>query len=145
MKKKSTKGSRPAIPGKSRSEPEEKYDSLPASRNGASGTPLRVGLFGIGLEAYWPQFKGLKKRLEGYLEVTSRRLAKPGMKVVNLGLVDSPAKAHEAGHRFRREDVDGRFRRVGTRLPRKGPSPTMTGGFIVSCNSDYSAITASTR
>ena len=25
----------------------------------------RIGLFGIGLEAYWPQFKGLKRRLEG--------------------------------------------------------------------------------
>ncbi len=30
--------------------------------------PLKVGLFGIGLDAYWPQFKGLKERLEGYIE-----------------------------------------------------------------------------
>ena len=28
---------------------------------------LRIGLFGIGLDAYWPQFPGLKERLEGYL------------------------------------------------------------------------------
>jgi L-arabinose isomerase len=27
----------------------------------------RIGLFGIGLAAYWPQFKGLKPRLQGYL------------------------------------------------------------------------------
>jgi L-arabinose isomerase len=87
---------------------------LPASRNGASGHPLRVGLFGIGLDAYWPQFKGLKHRLEGYLQVTARRLAKPGVKVVNLGLVDTPAKAQEAGHRFRREDVDLIFLHVTT-------------------------------
>ena len=26
---------------------------------------LRVGLFGIGLDTYWPQFRGLKQRLEG--------------------------------------------------------------------------------
>jgi hypothetical protein len=26
--------------------------------------PLRVGLFGIGLDAYWRQFAGLKERLE---------------------------------------------------------------------------------
>ena len=26
----------------------------------------RVGVFGIGLAAYWPQFPGLKERLEGY-------------------------------------------------------------------------------
>ena len=28
---------------------------------------VRVGLFGIGLDAYWPQFDGLKARLEGYV------------------------------------------------------------------------------
>jgi L-arabinose isomerase len=28
---------------------------------------LRVGLFGIGLDTYWPQFMGLKPRLEGYV------------------------------------------------------------------------------
>ena len=32
-----------------------------------SARPLRVGLFGIGLDAYWPQFAGLKERFEGYL------------------------------------------------------------------------------
>jgi L-arabinose isomerase len=25
----------------------------------------RVGVFGIGLAAYWPQFSGLRERLEG--------------------------------------------------------------------------------
>ena len=32
---------------------------------------VKLGLFGIGLEAYWPQFKGLKPRLEGYLKVVA--------------------------------------------------------------------------
>ena len=31
-----------------------------------STTLLRLGLFGIGLDTYWPQFKGLKSRLVGY-------------------------------------------------------------------------------
>jgi L-arabinose isomerase len=47
--------------------------------------PLRVGLFGIGLDAYWPQFKGLKPRLEGYVRVVHGRLKRPGVEVVNLG------------------------------------------------------------
>jgi len=68
--------------------------------------PLRVGLFGIGLDTYWPQFRGLKRRLEGYLQIVADQLARPGMEVVNLGLIDSPPRAMEAGHRFRREDVD---------------------------------------
>ena len=67
---------------------------------------LRIGLFGVGLDTYWPQFAGLKERLEGYTETVALRLSKPGIEVVNLGLIDTPAKAMEAGHRFRQEDVD---------------------------------------
>jgi L-arabinose isomerase len=66
----------------------------------------RIGLFGIGLDAYWPQFPGLKERLEGYLEVVRKKLERPGLEIVSLGLIDSPPRAFEAGHRFRREDVD---------------------------------------
>ena len=76
--------------------------------------PLRVGLFGIGLEAYWPQFAGLKERLEGYVGRVGKKLARPDVEVVNLGLVDSPEGAMEAGHRFRREDVDIIFLYVTT-------------------------------
>ena len=76
--------------------------------------PLRVGLFGIGLDAYWPQFKGLKQRLESYVRVVRDRLKRPGVEVVNLGLIDSPPNALEAGHRFRQEDVDLIFLHVTT-------------------------------
>lgn len=76
--------------------------------------PLRIGLFGIGLEAYWPQFKGLKSRLEGCLAVVQKKLERPGVNVVNLGLVDSVSKAFDAGHRFRQEDVDLIFLYVTT-------------------------------
>ena len=67
---------------------------------------LRVGLFGIGLETYWPQFTGLKKRLEGYLHVVHKKLERSDVEVVNLGLVDSVSKAFDAGHKFREADVD---------------------------------------
>jgi L-arabinose isomerase len=76
--------------------------------------PLRVGLFGIGLDAYWPQFKGLKQRLESYVRVVRDRLKRPGVEVVNLGLIDSPPNALEAGHRFRQEDVDLIFLHITT-------------------------------
>src|SRR5204863_2000733 len=65
-----------------------------------------VGLFGIGLDTYWPQFEGLRQRLTGYTQQIAQRLEKPGVRVVNLGLVDSPEKAEAAGHSFRRRDVD---------------------------------------
>jgi L-arabinose isomerase len=75
---------------------------------------VRVGLFGIGLDTYWPQFDGLKARLEGYLQVAAGRLARPGVELVNLGLIDTAPKALEAGHRFRQEDVDLLFLYVTT-------------------------------
>ncbi|MBY5882410.1 arabinose isomerase [Rhizobium leguminosarum bv. viciae] len=71
-----------------------------------SERPLKVGLFGIGLEAYWPQFKGLEGRLRGYVDTVEAKLARPGVEVVNLGLIDTPEKALEAGHQFRQADVD---------------------------------------
>jgi len=75
---------------------------------------LQVGLFGIGLEAYWTQFKGLKKRLEGYLDLAHKKLERPGVNVLNLGLVDSVSKAFDAGHQFREADVDLIFLYVTT-------------------------------
>jgi L-arabinose isomerase len=67
---------------------------------------LKAGLFGIGLEAYWPQFEGLEARLRGYVDVVASKLERPGVDVVNLGLIDTPEKAVEAGHQFREADVD---------------------------------------
>src|SRR5580765_3235318 len=74
----------------------------------------KVGLFGIGLDAYWPQFRGLKRRLQGYLQEVHRRLERPGIEVVDVGLVDNPVRALAAGHEFRRADVDLIFLHVTT-------------------------------
>ncbi|MEI6655926.1 MAG: arabinose isomerase [Verrucomicrobiota bacterium] len=76
--------------------------------------PVRIGLFGIGLEAYWPQFAGLKERLEGYVARVADKLARPGVEIVNLGLVDNPDRAYAAGREFRRADVDIIFLYVTT-------------------------------
>ncbi len=75
---------------------------------------LKIGLFGIGLEAYWDQFEGLKDRLEGYLHQVNDKLVAIHPDVVNLGLIDSPDKAFAAGHKFRQEDVDIIFLYVTT-------------------------------
>jgi len=75
---------------------------------------LRVGLCGIGLDAYWSQFEGLEERLKGYVARVGSRLERPGVEVVNLGLVDTPARSREAGRRCRREDIDVLFLYVTT-------------------------------
>ena len=76
--------------------------------------PLRIGLFGIGLDAYWPQFHGLKERLEGYVGQVAQKLARTGVEIVNLGLIDNPERAYVAGREFRRADVDVIFLHVTT-------------------------------
>lgn len=80
----------------------------------SSSFPTRVGLFGIGLEAYWSQFAGLEERLIDNTRRVAERLGAMQVEVVNLGLVDSPEKARAAGHRFRQADVDLIFLYVTT-------------------------------
>jgi L-arabinose isomerase len=67
---------------------------------------LRVGLIGLGLETYWSQFDGLKERLEGYIRDVAAMVAAPYRVTLNLGLIDSPAAALEAGHQCRVQDID---------------------------------------
>jgi L-arabinose isomerase len=66
----------------------------------------RVGVFGIGLAAYWPQFEGLRERLEGYTRGIEDRLAAMGAEVVSAGLVDTPQAARRAGDELARANVD---------------------------------------
>jgi L-arabinose isomerase len=75
---------------------------------------LRVGLCGIGLRAYWSQFAGLEERLKGYVARVADRLARPGVAIVNLGLIDTPQRSLEAGHQARREDIDVLFLYITT-------------------------------
>ena len=67
---------------------------------------LRIGLFGVGLAEYWPQFEGLHERLLGYLATVEQRLSAPGRDVVSFGLVDNPERALQTGHDARAKDVD---------------------------------------
>ncbi len=76
--------------------------------------PLKIGLFGIGLEAYWDQFEGLKQRLDRYIDIVADKLQKFNAEIVNAGLIDTPEKAMAAGHLFRQADVDLIFLYVTT-------------------------------
>jgi hypothetical protein len=81
----------------------------------------RVGVFGVGLAAYWPQFPGLRERLVGYQRDVEAHLA-----------------GRAAGERFVREDLDllvcsighiryivaGAPRRAAAARPGARPQPT---------------------
>lgn len=75
---------------------------------------IKIGLFGIGLDTYWPQFEGLLERLEGYQTKIAQKMEGFGAEVVNVGLVDSPEKARETAQTLKTEDVDMLFLYVST-------------------------------
>jgi L-arabinose isomerase len=81
----------------------------PAGTSGGAGPSrprARVGVFGIGLDTYWPQFDGLKRRVEGYQRRVEERVAELGGDVVSAGLVDSAQASRAAGDRFAAAGVD---------------------------------------
>ena len=75
---------------------------------------LRIGLFGVGLDTYWPQFPGLLDRLRGYQAAIADRLKSHDVAVVDAGMVDNPLRAGEAASLFRREEVEMIFLNVAT-------------------------------
>ncbi len=68
--------------------------------------PAKVGIFGIGLEAYWEQFPDLRERIVRYQRRVEERVSELGADVVSGGLVDHAQGSRVAGERFARERVD---------------------------------------
>jgi L-arabinose isomerase len=75
---------------------------------------LRAGFFSIGLAAYWPQFHGLRERLDSIGSAIAARIERTGVILCNLGMIDSPDAAQQAAHRLGREDIDILFIHVAT-------------------------------
>ena len=80
---------------------------------------VRIGLYTTGLKAYWPQFAGMRERLEGYGRFIAGELsatdgASFDVEVFNFGLVDCADSGLEAGDYFRRNLCDIVFQHIGT-------------------------------
>ncbi len=79
----------------------------------SSTVALRVGLFGVGLDTYWPQFERLKDRLLGYQGRIRERLEREAV-LIDAGLVDDPTQAAAAASTFNRGEVDLIFLFIST-------------------------------
>lgn len=75
---------------------------------------VRIGIFGVGLAAYWQQFPGLRDRLVGYQSEVEARFRTFDADLVSAGLVDDVASARAAGQLFASSDVDLVVCYVGT-------------------------------
>lgn len=65
----------------------------------------RIGLYSVGLKAYWNQFDGLKERLEYYGTFIESKLNAHG-EVYNFGLVDDEISGRAAGEWLNTKNVD---------------------------------------
>lgn len=75
---------------------------------------MKVGIFSIGLDTYWPQFDGLLDKLTGYHGQIRDRIADMDVEVVDAGMVDHVERAHAAAALFKREDVEVIFLFIST-------------------------------
>ena len=77
-------------------------------------TDVKIGLFGVGLDTYWPQFKGLKEKLIGFQGRIRAGLERDGVVVIDAGLVDNLDKSAAAADMFVEESVDLIFLYIST-------------------------------
>ena len=77
---------------------------------------MKIGLYGIGLDTYWPQFEGLYKRLQGYQQSIAERLAETHreFEVIDTGIVDNPQKAREVAAFLAGQNVEAIFLYIST-------------------------------
>ncbi|MDR1131989.1 MAG: L-fucose/L-arabinose isomerase family protein [Oscillospiraceae bacterium] len=65
----------------------------------------KIGLYSMGLRAYWSQFEGLRERLLRYGEFIRDKVAALGAEVCYYGLVDCPEAGQRCGDFFRERGV----------------------------------------
>jgi len=73
----------------------------------------RIGLYSVGLRAYWEQFPGLRDRLIEYGKYIERRMSEWG-EVYNYGLVDTETEGRQAGEWLNANNVDMVFCHAAT-------------------------------
>jgi L-arabinose isomerase len=66
----------------------------------------RIGVFGVGFHAYWPQFEGLREELLGKLAAFVAKLESEQVEIFDFGLVDDAESAYAVLPRLRAADLD---------------------------------------
>ncbi|MEO6134128.1 MAG: L-fucose/L-arabinose isomerase family protein [Ginsengibacter sp.] len=74
----------------------------------------KVGIFGIGLDTYWPQFDGLLEKLINYQTYIRNEIERFEVEVIDAGMVDNANKAAKAAQLFKTNDVEILFIYIST-------------------------------
>ena len=75
---------------------------------------MKIGIFGVGLSTYWPQFPGLQERLLAYQADIVERISGEGLEIIDAGLVDSIDAAQAAARQFANTELELVFVYVAT-------------------------------
>ena len=75
---------------------------------------MKIGLYSIGLDTYWPQFPQLREKLLGYHAQIRDRISAMDTEVVDAGLVDTVDGAQAAAKGFRQGEVEMIFLFIST-------------------------------
>jgi L-arabinose isomerase len=81
------------------------------------GGDAKIGVFSVGFHRYWPQFPGLRERLEGYRQEFETRVSEFGVQVVSAGMVDTVESGRRAGEFLAAQNPDLIFCDVTTYVP----------------------------
>ncbi|MFJ7364133.1 hypothetical protein ACIQWQ_08410 [Peribacillus frigoritolerans] len=65
----------------------------------------RIGLYSVGLKAYWEQFPSLHERLIEYGQFIEKRMTEWG-EIYNYGIVDTEGEGRRAGEWFNEKNID---------------------------------------
>ena len=89
---------------------------------------MKIGIFGVGLQAYWSQFPGLHERLLAYQAGIVERISREGLEVIDAGLVDSIDSAQLAARQFACAELELIFVYVSTYSLSSTVLPVVQGG-----------------
>lgn len=74
----------------------------------------KIGLYTMGLKAYWSQFEGLRERMLEYGSFIAKKIEAMGAEVYFYGLVDCEAEGRKCGEYFNEKGVTLVFAHAGT-------------------------------
>lgn len=66
----------------------------------------RIGIYTMGLKAYWTQFEGLRERMIGYGKFIEKKVLEMDVDVYNYGLVDCEQEGRKCGEYMNAHNVD---------------------------------------
>lgn len=74
--------------------------------NMAEDNLTRIGVFGVGYDKYWEQFPGLQGELMEKQAGFIRKIPDGGIRIIEFGMVDTPAKAYDTVKAIQAANLD---------------------------------------